>query len=198
VTDFSTTYDGSTGTTTYTLPNTPATGILYVGKTVAGDYGDKTRSFSFTASFSDACVGRVYDADGNQVGSDIAFDGDIEKSFTLADGQYLVATNLELWTTCTVTETDTQASASGSSTPYLCSVATKDGSAGTVSPDADTKSATVTFNVAGMTGIDFTNTRTSVVATGVHSNDTAWVGFVVGMGLVMAVVVVLRLRRRRV
>ncbi|MDD4381572.1 MAG: SpaA isopeptide-forming pilin-related protein [Atopobiaceae bacterium] len=194
---FSTTYDADTGTTTYTLPNTPETGILYVGKTVAGDYGDKTRSFSFTANFSDACTGRVYDADGNQVGSDIAFDGDIEKSFTLADGQYLVATNLELSTTCVVIETDAQASGSSSSTPYVCSMAQRDGSVGYVSMTPGTKLATVTFTKAGMTGVDFTNTRTAVVATGVHSNDAAWVGFVVGVGLVLAVVLALRLRRRR-
>ena len=105
---YTTTRTGTTGdivtntTQTAAFTNTRTVGSLVIAKTVAGNAGDRSKSFNFTLTLNGA-ADIPYAYIGNDVPNGTIKSGDV---ISLAHGQNITITGLPAGTTYTVTETD--------------------------------------------------------------------------------------------
>lgn len=134
-----------------TVTNYPLPGLT-VRKTVSGNMGDRNREFDFTV--------QAQDSNGVPVGVDDTYEGIIvtDGKFKLKHGQSLVIPELPYGVTCTVTE----------------SIPEEEGYTTTVKVDGGEEKSSKTVTVKNMDTaavIDFTNTKTLNVPTGIFTDN---------------------------
>lgn len=142
---------GKNATVQVTVTNYPLPGLT-VRKTVSGNMGDKNREFDFTV--------QAQDSKGVPVGVDGTYEGIIvtDGKFKLKHGQSLVIPELPYGVTCTVTE----------------SIPEEEGYTTTVKVDGGEEKSSKTVTVKNMDTaavIDFTNTKTLNVPTGIFTDN---------------------------
>lgn len=175
---------------------------LKVSKTVAGDYGDRTRGFSFTldlqlpASAQTAGItsvkGFICDADNKLVGDPIEFaNGSTE--FTLAHGQYLTFKSIPAGTTYTVTETGTP-SYQGSAAITVNGESATGASAG-MGENLVTEANAVGSDAGNSTDVTNTFDDQSTTPTGILVNNLPYIAII--LVAVVGCVVIIASRKRR-
>ncbi len=135
-----------------TVTNYPLPGLT-VRKTVSGNMGDRNREFDFTVQAQNS-KGEAVSVDGTYEGITVDKDG----QFKLKHGQSLVIPELPYGVTCTVTE----------------SIPEEEGYTTTVKVDGDEEKSSKTVTVENMNTaavIDFTNTKTLNVPTGIFTDN---------------------------
>lgn len=134
-----------------TVTNYPLPGLT-VRKTVSGNMGDRNREFDFTV--------QAQNSKGQQVSVDGTYEGILVQNgqFKLKHGQSLVIPELPYGVTCTVTE----------------SIPEEEGYTTTVKVDGGEEKSSKTVTVENMNTaavIDFTNTKTLNVPTGIFTDN---------------------------
>ena len=143
---------GTNATVQVTVTNYPLPGLT-VSKTVNGNMGDRNREFDFTVQAQNS-KGEAVSVDGTYEGITVDKDG----QFKLKHGQSLVIPELPYGVTCTVTE----------------SIPEEEGYTTTVKVDGDEEKSSKTVTVENMNTaavIDFTNTKTLNVPTGIFTDN---------------------------
>lgn len=134
-----------------TITNYPLPGLT-VSKTVNGNMGDRNREFDFTV--------QAQNSEGQPVSVDGTYEGILVQNgqFKLKHGQSLVIPELPYGVTCTVTE----------------SIPEEEGYTTTVKVDGGEEKSSKTVTVENMNTaavIDFTNTKTLNVPTGIFTDN---------------------------
>lgn len=142
---------GTNATVQVTVTNYPLPGLT-VSKTVNGNMGDRNREFDFTV--------QAQNSEGQPVSVDGTYEGIFVQNgqFKLKHGQSLVIPELPYGVTCTVTE----------------SIPEEEGYTTTVKVDGDEEKSSKTVTVENMNTaavIDFTNTKTLNVPTGIFTDN---------------------------
>lgn len=142
---------GTNATVQVTVTNYPLPGLT-VSKTVNGNMGDRNREFDFTV--------QAKNSEGQPVSVDGTYEGIFVQNgqFKLKHGQSLVIPELPYGVTCTVTE----------------SIPEEEGYTTTVKVDGDEEKSSKTVTVENMNTaavIDFTNTKTLNVPTGIFTDN---------------------------
>ncbi len=178
-----------------------ATAQLKVYKTTEGDYADKTKAFGFTATVvgteGGTYTGTVMNADGTSSGTTVSIASGTEFSFSLYDGQYLEVDALPVGATYTVAEDGVSG---GKAEGYSVGITADEQNETTPSPAVDTDTGTVSKAASGMgqgeTRIDFTNTYTSPVPSGID-DGLGWVWWMVVIAAILGAVAAISWRRNR-
>lgn len=142
---------GTNATVQVTVTNYPLPGLT-VSKTVNGNMGDRNREFDFTV--------QAQNSEGQPVSVDGTYEGIFVQNgqFKLKHGQSLVIPELPYGVTCTVTE----------------SIPEEEGYTTTVKVDGGEEKSSKTVTVENMNTaavIDFTNTKTLNVPTGIFTDN---------------------------
>ena len=142
---------GTNATVQVTVTNYPLPGLT-VSKTVNGNMGDRNREFDFTV--------QAKNSEGQPVSVDGTYEGIFVQNgqFKLKHGQSLVIPELPYGVTCTVTE----------------SIPEEEGYTTTVKVDGGEEKSSKTVTVENMNTaavIDFTNTKTLNVPTGIFTDN---------------------------
>lgn len=142
---------GTNATVQVTVTNYPLPGLT-VSKTVNGNMGDRNREFDFTV--------QAQNSKGQPVSVDGTYEGILVQNgqFKLKHGQSLVIPELPYGVTCTVTE----------------SIPEEEGYTTTVKVDGGEEKSSKTVTVENMNTaavIDFTNTKTLNVPTGIFTDN---------------------------
>lgn len=142
---------GKNATVQVTVTNYPLPGLT-VSKTVNGNMGDRNREFDFTV--------QAQNSEGQPVSVDGTYEGILVRDgqFKLKHGQSLVIPELPYGVTCTVTE----------------SIPEEEGYTTTVKVDGGEEKSSKTVTVENMNTaavIDFTNTKTLNVPTGIFTDN---------------------------
>lgn len=142
---------GKSATVQVTVTNYPLPGLT-VSKTVNGNMGDRNREFDFTV--------QAQNSNGQPVSVDGTYEGILVQNgqFKLKHGQSLVIPELPYGVTCTVTE----------------SIPEEEGYTTTVKVDGGEEKSSKTVTVENMNTaavIDFTNTKTLNVPTGIFTDN---------------------------
>jgi len=188
-------HDGSTGKSNTTHHRmTPVLTTLTVSKTVAGDYGDRTKAFDFTLTLHDKAGMPVSGSFGYVVepiggGAELAngtltlVDG--SAPFSLVHGQKIMIQNVSDEYSVQIKETPVLS--------YSTSFVDSD-DPNTVNAGNDTTMTRLTVNRV----FDFTNERETVAPTGIDlSNTQSIIGLIIVACLATAAVVAVTLIRRR-
>lgn len=158
------------------------TGKLNVKKTVTGNFGDKTKDFTFKVTFHDVTEANF----DTLVSTDATYDEDkstkTEKiyTFNLKDGGVITFENLPVGTKYTVEETD---AATGYTTSYTVTV---DGTSSTPVSEKETSGNDVIKT--NVTLVEFTNTANNSPVTGFVMSMLPYVGILVIAGVAVALV----------
>lgn len=142
---------GINATVQVTVTNYPLLGLT-VRKTVSGNMGDRNREFDFTVQAQDS-KGEAVSVDGTYEGI-IVTNGE----FKLKHGQSLVIPELPYGVTCTVTESIPEEEG------YTTTVKVNDGT-------EQSKKIVTVKNMDTAAVIDFTNTKTLNVPTGIFTDN---------------------------
>ena len=142
---------GTNATVQVTVTNYPLPGLT-VSKTVNGNMGDRNREFDFTV--------QAQNSEGQPVSVDGTYEGILvqDGQFKLKHGQSLVIPELPYGVTCTVTE----------------NIPEEEGYTTTVKVDGGEEKSSKTVTVENMNTaavIDFTNTKTLNVPTGIFTDN---------------------------
>ena len=170
---------------------------LSINKTIAGEYADMTKEFSYTVSFvnpstvSEQTIAMtVHKADGSEkaTGSVDLTDSEIgELTFTLGHGEYVLFTDVTAGTSYTVEET----AADGYTASY-----TKVAGGTESDKVTGTKVDTTVISDAGENSVSYVNTYKDITVTGVIVNNAPFVAMIAFAALALIGLTVLAIRRR--